>query len=471
MAMEIIVSADVHDFGLPEANSSVIPPPPPLPASFRVGKLHADPEVQSLSDSGHGDSMLHICGAMPGLDLSDSEFNEEFTSDSSAATSRRGSAGSIPQPPPPPPLPGYITGITSIPPPPPLPSYLQGLPVQSLITSLSEPQMRLRRTYSYDSYDSYDSYLSDFEIEARLREEEANKGEKITQTCIVCYDELSDFTSSVRKCCKEYVCRSCLSAIVHTNIDEGNVFITCPNPSCDKGAFGKDEISSFISGPTKDKFDRLRAEAEGSYSKRACPNCTHLTEHQVPRRFRRYREEDVQITCTRCQYIWCFSCHAPWHNGVTCKQFRKGNVQFKKWTHETSRTGVANCQKCPLCRVYIQRSTGCDHMTCNRCDTHFCYKCGERFLDIPGIGDHYDQTSILGCKYNYCKNNPTKRRAIRGGYFGAKLASLTGYPVLFVGGVVVIVVVGAVALPIYGGYRYYKYRKNMKKRYWRRRRH
>lgn len=91
-------------------------------------------------------------------------------------------------------------------------------------------------------------------------------------------------------------------------------------------------------------------------------------------------------------------------------------------------------------------------------------------MEIPGLGDHYTKTSILGCKFNYEAQNPVKRKAVRGGYFGAKMAMLTGYPVLFVAGAAVVVTVGAVVLPVYGGYRLYKFHKNARKRR-RRRRH
>ncbi len=470
--MEIIISAEVHEFGLRESSTSVIPPAPPLPASFSKLLKAASVELHSDTDSGTGDSMMFV---IPGQELSDSEFTEEF---SSACPSRRGSAGTIPLPPPPPPLPSYLSTSAPTSPITKIPSRQ---PTSALLMSdLIEPQrtLRIRRsnslTYS-DLSDYEERYQDDMnDIEDRYGNgyrqptTTENEGEMVTLTCIVCYDEVSDFSTSVRKCCNEYVCNSCIMAIVHTNINEGQSFITCPNPECDKGAIGKQEILSLVSGEVKDKFERLRAEAEGSNTKRACPNCTYLTDHQLPKRFRKYKEENVQITCSKCQYVWCFACHAPWHKDVSCKQFKKGNVHFKKWTGERSK-GVANCQKCPLCRVYIQRSTGCDHMTCNRCDTHFCYKCGGRFLDLPGIGDHYQKTSILGCEFNYNAKNSTKRKTVRGSYFGAKMAALTAYPVLFVAGVVVVVVVGAVALPIYGGYRYHKYRKNMKQRYWRRR--
>ena len=171
------------------------------------------------------------------------------------------------------------------------------------------------------------------------------------------------------------------------------------------------------------------------------------------------------ITCSQCQFVWCFHCHAPWHHDITCKEFLRGDKHFKRWRTSKSSTGAANCQKCPLCRVPIQRSTGCDHMTCNRCSTEFCYKCGGLYNGFPGLGNHYKNTSIFGCKYSYKANKPVQRKAIRGGYLGAKLAMLTGYPVLFVAGLAVAVVVGAVALPIYGGYRYYKFKKRTSRRH------
>ena len=68
-------------------------------------------------------------------------------------------------------------------------------------------------------------------------------------------------------------------------------------------------------------------------------------------------------------------------------------------------------------QVFIQRSSGCDHMTCVRCKTDFCYRCGERFIEIRFIGDHYSKLSILGCKYRLKPNNPAQRRFIRGAVF------------------------------------------------------
>ena len=280
-------------------------------------------------------------------------------------------------------------------------------------------------------------------------------------TCIICFDTSTLFTT--RLCCQNIVCRTCFARMIQTRLDDGLIQFPCPNPDCSE-PITRMEAIEYLDAEGKERLERLRVNAESSGDRKTCPHCSHITEHKLPSRavMLKFREEDVKIECERCRIEWCFKCHAPWHQDITCRAFMLGNRQFQNWTKDRP-NGVANCQKCPTCRIFIQRSSGCDHMTCNRCGTHFCYKCGGRFIEVPGLGDHYQRTSIFGCKYNYLEAEPIKRKTIRGGYFGAKMAMLTGYPVLFVAGVVVFVIVGTVGLPIYGGYRLYKVKKNANK--------
>ncbi len=435
------------------------PPAPPLPGHWPVQSLtylRSRMEKPALATAGLGlhrdtDSGLwsSLGEDLPGCGLSDSEFQEEFSTDS-----RRGSADSAL---------AIRSGIPTPPPVPPLPSYLQNLPPSPAIRAASplriESQELMYGITLYDDldtdYDDYDDYVEE-------------------STCMVCYapSGTSRWRQSRRLCCNRGVCRECMVNMVHAKIGlEGLVYMECPNPDCDV-PMSKSEIMDLLSGNNemKEKYERMRLDVEGSDTKKACPHCSLITDYEVPSK-RKKTEEDVKITCAQCRHDWCFDCQAPWHAGVTCKQFKKGDKHFHKWTKGQTTAGVANCQKCPTCRVFIQRSTGCDHMTCNRCDTHFCYKCGGRFMDIPGLGDHYDRVSVFGCRNNYLADQPIKRKAIRGGYLGAKVAMLTGYPVLFVAGVAVVATVGVVVLPIYGGYRFYKYRKNINRIRQRRRRH
>lgn len=315
--------------------------------------------------------------------------------------------------------------ISHIPTPPPPPALL----LSSLYLSTSDTENSTGAECSHDP--DYSIYY-DLDISECATDEEAAE-------CIVCYSEIERFRNT-RECCSQVVCPSCIKEIVHTNIEgEGNIHILCPNPDCKEGVITRDVIMCHISALTKEKYDRLRLQETGDANKKTCPNCCFITEHKLPERFRRYREKDVMITCNQCQFVWCFHCHAPWHHDTTCKEFLRGNKHFKRWRTSKSSTGAANCQKCPLCRIPIQRSTGCDHMTCNRCLTEFCYKCGGLYNEFPGLGNHYDKIGIFGCN-DYKPNKPLQRKAIRGGYLGAKIAMLTGYPMLFVVGLVVVVV-------------------------------
>jgi hypothetical protein len=94
-------------------------------------------------------------------------------------------------------------------------------------------------------------------------------------------------------------------------------------------------------------------------------------------------------------------------------------------------------------------------MTCNRCDTEFCYNCGNRFLEL-GIIDHDSRLNMWGCPENYHPNEPIRRNLVRGGYLTAKISYLAGVPVVLVGACVVIIAGAAVILPIYGSFKLYK---------------
>ena len=280
--------------------------------------------------------------------------------------------------------------------------------------------------------------------------------------CIVCLDDSRRCVN--RPCCAQPVCRECMLQMTRVSINDGIAHIECPNLDCSK-ALTKDEVIELIGTDSdlRKKYDRFLVDNGADESKKTCPRCCLITEHRLPKKFR-LKEDDVKLRCASCDLEWCFKCHAPWHAELTCKTFKKGDKQFQDWTKGMRLQGDANCRQCPTCRVYIQRNEGCDHMTCSRCESEFCYKCGGVYpwVRIPGVGNHHTPLGIFGCKYLYT-SNATKRRAVRGSYLAAKVTTLAGYPFLFAGGVALLLGVGIVAVPIYVGYRVYRYHKNTSK--------
>ncbi|RWS06761.1 putative E3 ubiquitin-protein ligase RNF217-like protein [Dinothrombium tinctorium] len=107
--------------------------------------------------------------------------------------------------------------------------------------------------------------------------------------------------------------------------------------------------------------------------------------------------------------------------------------------------------------TYIQRSSGCDHMHCTRCQTNFCYRCGDKLRRLKFFGDHYSKLSVFGCKYRYKAESPVQRKLIRGAVFGTKImiAPVLGSLVICAGAMIFGVAIAA--LPLYSGIRLYRF--------------
>ncbi|XP_045181788.2 uncharacterized protein LOC123540640 isoform X2 [Mercenaria mercenaria] len=279
------------------------------------------------------------------------------------------------------------------------------------------------------------------------------RGIEIKTECNICYDEVK---LHKRICCDFPACDPCIEQYIETNVEQGVVKIPCLGSSCDAFLF-REEILGRLSVPMKDKYYKFLVDANKDPKVKTCPRCSNIL---------KISDEDSQqktkygllVTCPECRLEWCFECQAPWHKNIKCKEFRKGDKLVKSWAKE-KHYGTTNAQKCPKCKIFIERKGGCDHMICSKCDTGFCYKCGGRYLDLKFFGNHLSRYSPLGCKYNYKPDRPVLRRLIRGSVFGAKL--LGGVFLVGLGVAAVGVLLGAsvVILPAFGAYKYRRHRK------------
>ena len=119
-------------------------------------------------------------------------------------------------------------------------------------------------------------------------------------------------------------------------------------------------------------------------------------------RWARYRQ------CPKCSFSFCLYCGSGWHGVHIPCAFPKTSeialeyLSFPEGSDERKRIelrrGKANLEKivaryledeqnrqwlesstraCAGCGVRVEKSHGCNHMTCGRCHAHFCYRCGE----------------------------------------------------------------------------------------------
>ncbi|KAJ4129058.1 hypothetical protein NW768_007589 [Fusarium equiseti] len=82
------------------------------------------------------------------------------------------------------------------------------------------------------------------------------------------------------------------------------------------------------------------------------------------------------FTCSRCLIPTCTACHVS-HPGISCSK-NKGNSSddIEELIKAKEDLGVKDC---PQCTTAIQKSEGCNHMTCPGCGTHICWVCMATF--------------------------------------------------------------------------------------------
>ena len=165
-----------------------------------------------------------------------------------------------------------------------------------------------------------------------------------------------------------------------------------------------------------------------------------------------------KLSCGNCNTDYCFNCSLKWHEGLTCQQKRKRREKhqsnYNKYAMKKNKRWMKENKyvKCSKCGHAVQKESGCNHMTCS-CGHEFCWLCGD---SIMSLDLHY---SIGACAYLQFSDKEElgfARQTVRVGMM-AGMVGVGG--ILALGLAVPAVAVGVVAVPLYGGYRLVKHRK------------
>jgi hypothetical protein len=93
-----------------------------------------------------------------------------------------------------------------------------------------------------------------------------------------------------------------------------------------------------------------------------------------------YDKNSYHLICPLCKKSYCLQCKTEWHKGMTCQEYQRN----KNMTEEDKQNEKKfdeyvkgnRCKQCPKCKRWVEKKSGCDHITCP-CGAHFCYRCGE----------------------------------------------------------------------------------------------
>ncbi|VUC35655.1 unnamed protein product [Clonostachys rosea] len=202
--------------------------------------------------------------------------------------------------------------------------------------------------------------------------------------CPIC---LSEADEPIRTSCNHTYCGLCFIDMCQAEASRPRDFcITCDGDSGECGqTFKLTEIRNLLLSETFE--DILEASFQSFVQRhpdqlRYCPtpDCS-----QVYRVTSKMKKRPSTFTCEKCLASICTACHTS-HPGVTCAQHQgdsSGDLQaLDKVKKEL---GI---QDCPRCEFSMEKTGGCNHMTCQRCSCHICWVCLATFDQASACYDH-----------------------------------------------------------------------------------
>lgn len=190
------------------------------------------------------------------------------------------------------------------------------------------------------------------------------------------------------------------------------------------GLVSRSELSLILGPARLTRLDELtvKAKIEADPSVSYCPrsgcqaSVVRLSSDENSGHWERFRE------CLSCGFAFCAWCSRSWHGPTSCPvSFQSELIRSylslppssldralmeQKFGRKTLETLVRKYEEeqqtqqwlsdyttpCPTCGIAIEKSYGCNHMTCKSCQTHYCYLCGKpissqnpyQHFNVPG---------------------------------------------------------------------------------------
>ncbi|RTE79490.1 hypothetical protein BHE90_006012 [Fusarium euwallaceae] len=195
------------------------------------------------------------------------------------------------------------------------------------------------------------------------------------QDCEICLCEAED---PVMTSCKHVYCAHCFVNMCYAAAEQpGETGIICEGDSGECGhVFEFFEIRDLLPSETfedvlQESFTTFVQTHQEKFRYCPTPDCT-----QVYRVASQTEEPPPTYTCNSCLACICTGCHAA-HPSLTCAEHQdqtSGGLQALNTLKK--KLGI---QDCPRCTTSLEKTAGCDHVTCQGCNTHICWICMAKF--------------------------------------------------------------------------------------------
>ncbi|KAE8356735.1 hypothetical protein BDV28DRAFT_144857 [Aspergillus coremiiformis] len=94
------------------------------------------------------------------------------------------------------------------------------------------------------------------------------------------------------------------------------------------------------------------------------------------------------LTCSKCLVMTCTMCHFS-HAGMTCAEYKDHTSGgYKAFEKVKEQLGIKDC---PKCKTSMEKTEGCNHMTCRGCGIHICWACMKTFETSGPCYEHMNR--------------------------------------------------------------------------------
>lgn len=182
--------------------------------------------------------------------------------------------------------------------------------------------------------------------------------------CNICFEPKAAHQWFDIKNCSHGYCTECMVNYVISNLQENVTTIRCPDPYCASGSIEPENCDWILRQEVLESWESALCEAAiPSSQKFYCPfrDCSAMLiiddgGSEVVR----------QSQCPHCRRLFCAQCKVAWHAEMECWEFQEVNDD-ERGKEDIQLRNLANLEewkRCPNCKFYVEKNTGCDFMTC-----------------------------------------------------------------------------------------------------------
>ena len=201
--------------------------------------------------------------------------------------------------------------------------------------------------------------------------------------CQICSETFISTKENIVPECGHSFCKSCWYDFLSVQIQENKLsFIKCLDYEC-KEKLSDEFIINLLNNNNKliSIYKRYKLELEiiNDPNKKLCPypNCDSYLELKY--------EKNKNVTCLN-NHTFCFFCLKKPHGKLAC------DARFDSEIIEFTKNNFVKI--CPNCGIITEKSSGCNHITCSKCNYQWCWLCNGKYIE-----GHYNEGKCKGFQF------------------------------------------------------------------------